>query len=102
VWLPSLAQPRGVGSPTKTHGPASLLKAKNMPAANTLKKHGGNAASLFTMSTLPQLDTLELPGMTRRKKVRRGACTPCMHGPSHKTCCLTGSIKGQPMARDDA
>jgi hypothetical protein len=66
VWLPSLAQTRGAGghSPSKT-----LPKTKNLPMANTLKQHGGDPASLFSMSTLPHLDALELPGM-RKKKVR--------------------------------
>lgn len=45
-----------------------MPKTRNMPTANTLRS--GN--DLFSISTLPQLDALELPGMARKKKVRSG------------------------------
>ncbi len=63
VWLPSLAQPKAVGRSVAAPG-GTLLKAKNYLAASTLKAHGGNAAALFSMDTLPDVGALE----TKKKK----------------------------------
>lgn len=69
VWFPSLAQGRGLmGSPGRGTATGTMPKTRNMPIANTLRS--GN--DLFSISTLPQLDALELPGMARKKKVWSG------------------------------
>ena len=69
VWLPNVALPRG--SPGSTRAPTSpgyLTKTRHLPEPNTLKVYGGNSASLFSISTLPDMDALGLPCMSTRKK----------------------------------
>ena len=83
LWLPSLAA-RGAspGQHGRTHGHShvgyTLPKARHLPAGGSK-----DASGLFSMSTLPTLESLELPGARRdRPKVLKGSpSAPCMVKP---------------------
>eukprot|EP00798_Chlamydomonas_sp_ICE-L_P012760 gene12760-16011_t len=65
MWmLPDL----GSSSPKRSPGaPFTLPKARTVPTINSVNRV--NDSGLFSMSTLPQLDALELPGATGRRKL---------------------------------
>ena len=81
VWLPKAAQP-------KTSSPMGTLpKTRNLPTANTLKTSGGDASALFSIKTLPSLESRELPGIKKK-----AAKTPAHSSPS------ANLTKGSPRA----
>ena len=49
----------------------SLTKTRNLPLANTLKTSGGDTSALFSIKTLPSLESLELPSLALKKKAQK-------------------------------
>ncbi len=75
VWLPSIAQGRSsprAGSP----GPGfTLPKTRHIPVPTGLKSN----AELFSISTMPSMDHLDIVGHTR-KKVKLVRCSSGLRG----------------------
>lgn len=65
VWLPNSAQAKA------SHPMGTLPKTRNLPQASTLKTSGGDASALFSIKTLPALESLELPGISIKKKAAK-------------------------------